>query len=256
MRILLDDKVGKKYHLNANEVCVYSAIQKCTQLGKGWYANYMDLAHALPFEISRMTVQRAIEKLTQLGLVKRDENDTFFCVQNVQGSAAQNVKSSTQNVQSSAQNVQNCAQNVLPLNNPPIYNNNNNNNKQSSIIGVDSSDDDWSEGFDIFWKLFDPSCEFISRKEATAKLFDQCSSAKQKAIIKSLRDNNNTRQSVVNPYFYVSNFPEPKPTNYNGNAMGEELLRQKKARTAFYNGKWGLYTLEDIQLFNLQIYQG
>jgi hypothetical protein len=50
----------------------------------------------------------------------------------------------------------------------------------------------------------------------------------------------------------VNNFPEPTPTNLNGTLQGSEMLNTNQAKTAFYDGKWGLYSLEDIQLFNLK----
>ena len=57
-----------------------------------------------------------------------------------------------------------------------------------------------------------------------------------------------------NPYFFIQDFPEPTPTNLNGTLQGAEMLNAKQAKTAFYNGKWGLYSLQDIQLFNLKTF--
>ena len=40
---------------------------------------------------------------------------------------------------------------------------------------------------------------------------------------------------------------QPEPTNYNGRALPDE-----PTATAFYNGKWGTYTLAEIEKFNLK----
>ena len=42
--------------------------------------------------------------------------------------------------------------------------------------------------------------------------------------------------------------PAEEPVNYNGRALPEEPVV-----TAFYNGKWGTYTLADAERFNLKI---
>ena len=40
---------------------------------------------------------------------------------------------------------------------------------------------------------------------------------------------------------------QAEPTNYNGRSLPD-----KPTATAFYNGKWGTYTLEDIAKFGLK----
>ena len=44
-----------------------------------------------------------------------------------------------------------------------------------------------------------------------------------------------------------SKVKQPEPTNYNGRALPD-----KPTATAFYNGKWGTYTLEDIEKYGLR----
>ena len=45
-----------------------------------------------------------------------------------------------------------------------------------------------------------------------------------------------------------SKVKQPEPTNYNGRSLPAEATG-----TAFYNGKWGTYTLEDIAKFKLKV---
>lgn len=43
--------------------------------------------------------------------------------------------------------------------------------------------------------------------------------------------------------------PQTEPTDWNGRA----LVPTEHYATAFYNGKWGMYTLKDIELFHLKV---
>ena len=77
MKLLLDDKATRDYNLNANEACIFAAILKCTRAGRGWYGNYRELAAAMPFVISHVSVYRAVQKLLNLGLIERREEKLF-----------------------------------------------------------------------------------------------------------------------------------------------------------------------------------
>jgi hypothetical protein len=145
-------------------------------------------------------------------------------------------------VQPLNENVQPLNENVQPLNSPhtPLYNNINKNKAAMREIN-----------FETFWDLFNPTPDYNNRTAAAKSEWDKCSAAKQKAIIHKLQT---TPGDIVqpNPYFYIVDFPEPTPTNLNGTLQGSEMLNANQAKTAFYDGKWGLYSLEDIQLFNLK----
>ena len=95
------------------------------------------------------------------------------------------------------------------------------------------------EGTRRFWNTLTPqqqSCAFTTisnrLKEGKFVQYDPI-----RAINESLRPNGKQK---------------PTPTNLNGTLQGAEMLNTNQAKTAFYNGKWGLYSLEDIQLFNLK----
>ena len=115
MKLLIDDKTGRVHCLNANETCIYAAILKCTKAGRGWFANYRDLADALPFVISDETVRRAVNKLLDLGLIEKRDNALF--------AAPQNVADTPQNVVTKPQNVADAPQNVAKIHSPynPLY---------------------------------------------------------------------------------------------------------------------------------------
>ena len=75
MVIYIDHRLNAKaLGLNANEASVLAAITKCTQSGKGWYADLEALADALEFSVSAKTVSRAVKKLIEMGLVEKRQN--------------------------------------------------------------------------------------------------------------------------------------------------------------------------------------
>jgi hypothetical protein len=154
----------------------------------------------------------------------------------------QSVLSEDRSVPSEDKSVPSEDKNVPSEDSPhtPLYNNINKNKAAMREIN-----------FETFWDLFNPTPGYNNRTAAAKSEWDKCSAAKQKAIIHKLQT---APGDIVqpNPYFYIIDFPEPTPTNLNGTLQGAEMLNANQAKTAFYDGKWGLYSLEDIQLFNLK----
>jgi hypothetical protein len=55
-----------------------------------------------------------------------------------------------------------------------------------------------------------------------------------------------------NPWFYCENFEVPAPYNWNGDSRGRQLLLEGKLASAAWNGVYGTYSVEDIELYGLQ----
>jgi hypothetical protein len=148
-----------------------------------------------------------------------------------------------QSVLSEDKSVPSVDKSVPSSNSPrtPLYNNI---NKNKAAMQTD---------FEKFWFYFEPSAEYQNRRAATQMIFEARSEAARKAIVEAAQEGAPGHPGDnPNPYFFILDFPEPTPTNLNGTIQGEQLLNARQAKTAFYNGKWGLYSLEDIQLFNLK----
>ena len=250
MRLLLDDKTGPAYNLNANEACVYACILKCTRAGKGWYGNYRDLASALPFVISYKTVSRAVENLINLGIVEKRE-DALFTV-------GQNVPNDGQIVPESGQNVQENGQIVLPPH-PPIYNNNNEKieKEQTRTPARDEEKGIFimEVNFNNFWTAFHPSREMNSRKPVCCWFWeDVLDHSVRQSIVNELlaleADGQLTQER--NPYFYLRSFGSQQPHNWNG----DKSIDQHTAHRLFpakYGSSFGSFTPEHIILFNLTV---
>ena len=106
------------------------------------------------------------------------------------------------------------------------------------------------------WEPYLSSLEamYPGRKSCSYRMWYSRSRAAQHAMYRYLVDNHGL-SPPRNPYFWMQHFPEPVPTNYNGSERGREMLDNHQAEIAYYNGQAGIYTHEDILLFNLQVKQ-
>ena len=244
MKLLLDDKQHNGYDLNANEACIFAAILKCTRSGRGWYGNYRELAAAMPFVISHPTVIRAIQKLLNLGLIERRDEKLFALVQN--------EPSSVQNEPSLVQNEPSLVQNVLPPNNPPIINNMNEKEKeQPRALCTHDGEEQQDCCFEKFWNLYEPAPEFHNRYGAAKVAFEQRSEVAQRAMIASLEEHPGMKGSP-NPYFFVVDFPEPKPAFLSGQEQDRLGERGIPLVMVKYNGEFLICTRNTMELFGLE----
>lgn len=241
MKLLLDDKTTRGYNLNANEACIFAAILKCTRSGRGWYGNYRELAAALPFVISHVSVYRAVQKLLNLGLIERKEQKLFALLHN--------ETEPLQNETTLLQNETTLLQNVLPPNNPPIINNkmNEKEKEQPRALCTHDGEEQQDSLFERFWKFFSKAMptEFQNRKAATKVAFEQRSTVAQRAMIEAMQDRTWTSYDQQNPYFFVQDFPEPQPTFLRGDEHGDIVQVR-------YNGAYKLCTRDTMNLFHLE----
>ena len=243
MKLLLDDKATRGHNLNANEACIFAAVLKCTRAGRGWYGNYRELAAAMPFVISHVSVYRAVQKLLNLGLIERREEKLFALLHN--------ETEPLQNETSLLQNETTLLQNVLPLNNPPINNNNMNEKEKEQQRALCARDCEKQQDslFEKFWKYFSVAmpAEFNNRRAATQMLFEARSEVAQKAIVEAAQEGGGGHPGdQQNPYFFVQDFPEPQPRWLRGDESSEDIVQVK------YQGQYKLCTRATMELFGLQ----
>ena len=265
MRITLGNIDGKALGLNASEACVYAAIEKCSkgENAKGWYGTMEALAGVLPCRIYRTTVSRAIAKLLTLGLIK-EEGERLYA-----------------NVQIAQNDVQNAHENVqiaLPPNNPPINNKKMNEEiKEQPRADMRTRDgkaphcaklagtplqqqcsvERLVKGFSAFKRtMINLGCEpgeFRQRENACYSEWRIMSVPKQQAILDELNLATMTKKQPEhwkdNPLFFLRDFPEPEPKDYNG----ARLLPDEPLVIAKYNDRAGLYTRREAELFGMNI---
>lgn len=241
MKLLLDDKTTRGYNLNANEACIFAAVLKCTRAGRGWYGNYRELAAAMPFVISHVSVYRAVQKLLNLGLIERREEKLFALLHN--------ETEPLQNETTLLQNETTLLQNVLPPNNPPINNNMNEKEKeQQRALCARDCEEQQDCLFEKFWRYFsvDMPTEFQNRKAATKVAFEQRSEVAQRAIVEAAQEGAPGHPGDnPNPYFFVVDFLEPQPLFLRGDESGDIVQVR-------YNGAYKLCTRATMELFGLE----
>ena len=237
---------GKAYGLNANELSVYEAIGKCSRKddARGWFADMQTLADQLPHRINRTTVSRAVEKLLTLGLIRRDGNSLYTCVQNARGNV-QNAHADVQNAQIGVQN----AQNPTPPYNPPI-NNNNEMEKENTRTCVPTHD---TANQTPFWsdirKAFKekggqlPTGAVDSIERSAFAAWQLASPAKKIKLLEAVRSGAHFKARLD---WLISDFPEPAPDFLRGDE--DTKIVQVK-----YEGKFKLCTPETMRLFNLEL---
>ena len=217
--------------LSLAECRVFAFIYGLTKSKKygGYDGSKRQLALLLGLDVSG--TKKILDKLVDTNLISYLDGK-WVSVDSVQTSV-DSVQTSVESVQTNMDSVQSP--------HTPLYNNINK-IKKAAMREIN---------FQTFWDLFKPSEQYNNRLAAANIEWDKCSAAKQIAIIQKLQSAPG-EVAQPNPYFFIMDFPEPTPTNLNGTIQGEQLLNANKAKTAFYNGKWGLYSLQDIQLFNLK----
>lgn len=110
-----------------------------------------------------------------------------------------------------------------------------------------------------FWTLFSAAQKFEDRKVCSLRQWQARSPQARQAMIEHLKTHGAPLNR--NPYFWIQDFPEPglepvtravtpvgEPTNY----FGKPLPRGFEFFTAIHNGKKGLFTASDVQLYNMQ----
>ena len=101
-----------------------------------------------------------------------------------------------------------------------------------------------------FWDYFLPSDLSRDRKGITFEQWQQRTPAARKAMYRWLKENGAPKK---NPFFWVQDFPEPTPTNYNGSHDLNRMAATCDMVVALYNGKAGIYTHQDAEDYEMTI---
>ena len=241
MKLLIDDTV-KRYGLNANETCVYAAILKCTKAGRGWFANYRDLAAALPFVISYKTVGRAVDTLLNLGLIEEMDNALFA-----------NLKSKISNgqiVPTNGQNVHTNGQNVPTPYNPLIINNMNEKEIATCASTRDTRIPDQPLYFEIR-ALFDNKhgLHLVGDGLRAEAAWKKASPIKRRKLHADVMSGAWDKSKLE---WLVADYPEPTPDFLTGEQQDDCNARGIKLVQVRVDGKYRICTLETEKTFNLE----
>lgn len=107
------------------------------------------------------------------------------------------------------------------------------------------------EQFLAFWHLYAPLPEHHNRYLACERLWGTRDERTRRLILRQLEQERQRLGEIVvhkkNPYFFLIDWHPLPPTNYNG-----KVLPAEPVATALWNGKWGVFTLTDIELYGLE----
>jgi len=100
-----------------------------------------------------------------------------------------------------------------------------------------------------FWEKYRPADKYANRRSCTFGQWMKRSRQARRAMLETVR-----RSSVNperNPYFWVQDYPEPVPRDWNGSREGGRMLASGEAAIAFHKGKAGVYTIADIEWYGM-----
>ena len=231
MTVTIDHKLNAKaLGLNANEASVLAAITKCSQSGKGWFADIDALTDALEFSVSSKTVSRAIKKLIEMGLVEKRQNVLY---------AQTNCPQSETNC---PENRTNCPSpyNPLIINNKLMER-----EKTSTHVPTHDAANPVPTFLDLrkeFSKKGGGGMTTHMEMQANQE-WNRCSDAKKIKLLEALSSGAHFKSRLD---WLIADFPEPEPEFLRGDEKGPIVQVR-------YNDRFKLCSPETAKLFNLTV---
>ena len=234
MLIVIDHRLNAKaLGLNANEASVLAAITKCTQSGKGWYADLEALANALEFSVSAKTVSRAVKKLIEMGLVEKRQN-VLYAQTNCPQSETNCPKIGT-----------NCPSPATPI----ITNNNMERNENIARAKMHDAKEPTPDSFEELLKAYTLRVGEIKLADSTR---DECLRMwksekypewKRKMLIARVQSGDWMKPRLD---WLIGDF-DPKPYDYNHH----ELPKDVALVSAKFGGSYGIFSAEEAESFGM-----
>ena len=230
---MIDHRLNAKaLGLNANEASVLAAITKCTQSGKGWYADLEALADALEFSVSAKTVSRAVKKLIEMGLVEKRQNVLY---------ARTNCPSSETNC---PQIGTNCPSPATPI----INNRNMERNEEIARAQIRTAQVPTPDSFEKLVEAFTLRVGNIKLADSTRdeclRMWSEMPEWKRKMLIAKVQSGEWMKPRLD---WAIGDF-DPKPTDYNR----RELPKDMRLVSAKFNGKFGIFSTEEAKAFGME----
>ena len=108
------------------------------------------------------------------------------------------------------------------------------------------------EQFNRFWRHYKvDEILFPRRRAATLKLWIDKHPLARESMLAEVEANGGPKGK--NPYFYVQEFADPEPTNYNGSYKYLKEVQLTPLVSAPYKGVFGIYSLAEAIEFHLEI---
>lgn len=251
---MFDDSVfsGKP---TLNEMAVYMLVARFSLTGKrqGWFGKWKEAEKNLMVRnLGKTSYYAALNSLVAMGIIEKRDN-TYFVVRVADDSVR--VADSTVRVANATVRVANDIE----------YNYKNKGIEGDARTHTCDAPEPSDPSLDLFLATVasfstQPGVSVVTtRQESLAKqVFLRYSPEQQQTLLQAVRDGYNKKGNFL---FTVEDFPEyqqkqaashppERPTNYNG----ADIIPNVPTDVAYdpESGEWGLYTLADIQKFNLK----
>ena len=213
---------------------VYAHIANYTQVKGAWCGSQRDLAAQLELPVG--TVNNQLTELINRGFIVREMNKYRSADEQVCSAGEQNCSAHEQK-------------------SDPIINNEimkSNDNIARDTIATPNPKDQYS-----FERLLFFFRKRVGNFQMTDSMRDDCRNIwdhfplwKRLRLFETLNDPNGWFRPRLDWTLTAYN---PQPVNLNGTAKGGEMLAAGQAKTARYNGSYGLFSLRDIEDFALPL---
>jgi len=213
---------------------VYAHIANYTQVKGAWCGSQRDLADQLELPVG--TINNQLTELINRGLIVREMNSYR--------SAGEQICSADEQKCSADE------QKSAPIINNEIM-------KSNEIIARDTIATPDPKDQTSFERLLFFFRKRVGNFQMTDSMRDDCRNLwdhfplwKRLRLFETLNDPNGWFRPRLDWTLTAFN---PQPVNLNGTAKGGEMLAAGQAKTARYNGSYGLYSLRDIEDFALPL---
>ena len=227
---------------------------------KGYKGSERALAERLGLSVGGTS--DTLRVLIERGLIEK-KDDIYTSVQSVNESVQsvnKSVQSVNKNVQSVNKSVQSVNKSVQSVNSPvPPIKEINKEMERNNTIARETLATQYPKPFDLFNEFLSAYCashkkglqqgdlnQMAQNLRECRMLWDAKTPTEQRLLLRAVKEGKWSKPRLD---WTISDYQVPEPTNYNGYSFptGAQMV------IAIYNGKGGIYTKADAELYNMTI---
>jgi hypothetical protein len=107
------------------------------------------------------------------------------------------------------------------------------------------------DSFAHMWELLHPQEKFRDLYYPCMRVWNKLSHRAQQRMYWYIREKKRRGEMVYENPLYALVYITPQPRNCNGRADLDEILKHNRMVSAYYNGKFGIYTLCEATIFEM-----
>ena len=107
------------------------------------------------------------------------------------------------------------------------------------------------DSFEYMWELLNPAPEFRERYIPCMRVWNKLPHRAQQRMYWYIRKKKRLGEIIYDDPLYALTYITPVPENCNGRRDLDQLIKSTPMVSAFYNGKYGIYTLCESTIFEM-----